>query len=179
MSNPPQCPQCNQTDQVEKASTIYLVGINRKPLDPQDSNRIAAWLTDLPHAQLHALSKRLSPPSSGKQAPVRPIHPDMVVIVFSLVAPIFLYGILSSQPGATVPVLAVLAVFYGLYFWQRRRILTRFEGQLAIRRAADERIRKGIQRWMKLYYCARDNGLFEPGSNQITPADQINGLLLQ
>ena len=36
-----------------------------------------------------------------------------------------------------------------------------------------------FERWMKLYYCARDDGVFEPGSEALTPADQTPGYLLR
>jgi hypothetical protein len=108
---------------------------------------------------------------------MRPIHPDMVVIALSLIAPVFLYGILTSQRSMFLPVLAVLAVFYGFYFWKRKTMIARFEAQQALRQAADQRVKRGIERWMKLYYCARDDGVFEPGSNELVPADQIAGYL--
>jgi len=108
---------------------------------------------------------------------MRPIHPDMVVAALSLIAPVFLYGILTSQRSMFLPVLAILAVFYGFYFWKRKMMISRFEVQQASRLAADERVKHGIERWMKLYYCARDDGVFEPGSDELVPADLLAGYL--
>ncbi len=58
-------------------------------------------------------------------------------------------------------------------------MIARFEGQQASRLAADERIKRGIERWMKLYYCARDDGVFMPGGDKLIPADLMAGYLYQ
>ena len=170
------CPVCGQSDQVEKASTLYLIGIglNQARSMDQASNQEPKRK---PTASQQALSRRLAPPASGKQMTTRPIHPDMVVIALSLIAPVFLYGILTTQRSMFLPVLAILAVFYGFYFWKRKMMISRFEVQQASRLAADERVKHGIERWMKLYYCARDDGVFVPGSDELVPADLLAGYL--
>jgi hypothetical protein len=100
-----------------------------------------------------------------------------VVLVFSLVAPIFLYGTFTSQPGALPLELLVLAAFYGFYFWKRKTMIAKFSAQQLAQQAREARIRGGIERWMNLYYCARDDGVFEPGSDSLVPADQMAGYL--
>lgn len=180
------CPQCGQSDQVEKVSTIYILGIEKKwgshnpsPSGSEgDSPAPSALLNEMSAEDLQALSRRLSPPATQKSVPIRPIHPDLMVFTFSLAAPIFLYGIMSSQPGSLWIVLPVLVGFYVFYFWKRKQMIARFQAQQAAQRLADERVQRGIQRWMNLYYCARDDGIFEVGSPAITPADQMNGYLL-
>ncbi len=107
------------------------------------------------------------------------IHPDTVVLTFSLVAPIFLYGIFTSQRLMLLPVLIILAGFYGLYFWKRKTMVARFELQQLTRQAANERVKRGLDRWMKLYHCSRDDVVFEPGKNQFVPTDQMTGYLLK
>lgn len=178
------CPACGQADQVEKVSTIYLIGIGLNKLPPQEDSLSKRQIFNpelqrLPAASLRALGRRLAPPSSGKRDTFRPIHPDMVVIVFSLVAPLFLYGILTSQPGMFLPVLAILAVFYGLYFWKRKEVIARFDRQQESHQATERRTKRGIERWMRLYYCLRDDGVFESGAKEMTPADQIAGYLFE
>jgi len=126
-----------------------------------------------------ALTHRLAPPAAKKEAPMRAIHPDMMVLGFSLVAPIFLYGILTSQPSGLLVVLPLLAGFYIFYFWKRKMLIAKYLVQQAAQQAATARIQRGIQRWMKLYYCARDDGIFEPGAAALIPADQIAGILFK
>jgi hypothetical protein len=177
-----QCPLCNQVDQVEKVSTIYLVGIGlkRQPVNSDiEAAPIKFKLIDLSEVELRALARRLKPPAATKRLPGRPLHPDLIVITFSLVFPIFIYGIIVSQPPSLLPVLIFLALVYGLYFWQRKAIVARFENRQAMERAADERVRQGIERWMKQYYCARDDGVFTPGDPDVIPADQLMSALLQ
>ncbi len=176
------CPQCGQADQVEKVSTVYLVGIGLKR-QPANSDMDAALvkfkLIDLSEAELRSLARRLKPPAATKRLPSRPLHPDLIVLTFSLVFPVFIYGIVVSQPPSLLPVLVFMAVVYGLYFWQRKTIVARFVNRQATERAADERVRQGIERWMKLYYCARDDGVFTPGNPELTPADQVMSALLR
>ena len=179
------CPSCGRADQVEKVSTIYMRGVelkwrSRRP-GTQDKSEaspaLAGLLAEFSPAELQALSRRLAPPSSGKRAPTRPLHPDLVVLVFSLIAPFFLYGIFTSQLNALPLVLLVLAAFYGFYFWKRKTMVAKFQAQQLSQRTAEERIQRGIGRWMRLYYCAREDCVFEPGGAAAVSADQIAGFL--
>jgi hypothetical protein len=180
------CPICNQSDQVEKVSTLYLVGTElQRQKGSARLNDKTSQAVELLQARQQAqpgvepLRRKLAPPSSGKQTMIRPIHPDLAVLAFSLIVPVFLYGILTSQPGAALPALAVLALFYGLYLWQRRRSISRFEGEQARKKQSAQRTSLAIERWMKLYYCAREELVFEPGTGISVPVDQMMGLLFQ
>ncbi len=178
------CPTCGQADLVEKVSTIYIVGIglNRRVSGEehsgheQEASLLQPWLTHLPPDALRSLSRRLAPPSSGKEPPFRPLHPDMVMLTFSLVAPIFLYGILSSQTRGLPLALVFLIGFYAFYLWKRKAMIARYESQKKSRQALHQRLRLGIERWMTLYYCAREDIVFAPGANLALPADQIAGI---
>ena len=181
------CPVCHQADQVEKVSTIYLTGIEagRHPSGAssqaggRDSSTRPTGLKASLASGRHALSRRLAPPSSGKELPIRPLHPDTVVLTFSLVVPIFLFGILTSQPRMLLPMLVMLAVFYGLYWWQRKTVIAKFELQRTTRQASNEHVKRGLDRWMKLYHCSRDDVVFEPGKSQFVPTDQMTGYLFR
>ncbi len=181
MDNEVLCPACGQADWVEKASTIYLVGSERGQ-SPSNGTPLVSqarpWLQELSSAERWALSRRLAPPSSGRQAATRPVHPDLVVVTFSLILPVFVVGILNSQPAALLPILAITAGVYGVYFWKRKAIVSRFADKQAAQQSADQNARQAIARWMQLYYCAQDDGVFIPGDTQIIPADQMPGYLL-
>ena len=172
-SRPITCPVCGLSDQVEKVSTIYLSGIadKRSPEIKQ--------ATKISPQKLRSLSRLMAPPSSGKSSPVRPIHPDTVLIVFSCVLPFFLFGILKQQPIMLIPVLLVLAGLYGLYFFKRKAITAKFERGQNNQRQSQARIERGIQTWMKLYYCDRDEGIFLPGKDQLVPPEQMTSYLMQ
>ena len=179
------CPECGLADQVEKVSTIYVRGIEvkwhasktRLPDGSEAQPRYSQVVDQMPADELMALTRRLAPPAAKKGAPMRAIHPDHPVIALSLIAPIFLYGILTSQPSGLLVVLPLLAGFYAFYFWQRKRLIDKFQATQSAQKAAEKRIHTAIQRWMRLYYCARDDGVFDPGSKSLTPADQLAGVL--
>ena len=187
MSIPVLCPRCGQSDRVEKASTIYVLGIEKKWGSRNASTSQAgtrspsrsALLEEMPDDELRVLSRRLAPPATKKEAGFQPIHPDLVVLAFSLIAPVFLYGILTSQPSSLLLVLPLLAGFYAFYFLKRRGLIAKFQAQQDARQTAQARVERGLKRWMNLYYCARDDGVFEPGAAALTPADQIAGYLLK
>ncbi len=171
------CPACGQADQVEKVSTLYLLGIGLKPPLSTGEAAPAVDTTGISFAS-RDLSRKLAPPATSKQAPTRPLHPDMVVLTFSLIMPVLLYGVYTSQTVLLLPLLVVLAIAYGLYFWKRISILAKYERLQAERQAKEERIQRGVGRWMKLYYCARDDGIFEPGSDELIPVDFLPGYLV-
>lgn len=179
------CPICGQAQTVEKVSTIYVLGIDPARLEKlapavQEAAGGKAGRSKIPAAELKLLSQRLMPPAMGRESPTnRPISPDMAVAVFSLVIPFLLFKINTSQPAALPVALVCLAVFYGAYFLMRKSLKARFERGLAEQKAKVERVKRGIGRWMKLYYCTQDDVVFEPGAERTVPADQMGGYLLE
>lgn len=181
------CPECGQSDLVDKVSKIYMTAIERKyaarnkgkqQLTDSENGRLK--IDSMMNSQeLSGLTKKLSPPTSGKKSTFRPIHPDLVVLVFSLISPIFLYRIAINQQVMLPWILLLMAVFYGFYFWKRKYLTARFDAQLQAQKAAEERVQNGIKRWMQLYYCARDEIVFNPLDSQSVQVDLINGYLLQ
>jgi hypothetical protein len=179
------CPLCGESDMVEKVSTIYLTGIglnrgaNQANFISNGDNTSApgAGLEGLSSSDLRGLSRRLKPPATGKGSPFPTLHPDLVVLTFSLVLPVFIFGIFTSQQNMRLPAAVVLAGFYGLYFWKRKAMVARFESQINASRAAKQRAERSIGRWMKLYYCIRDDVVFQPGTGKFVPADQMPGYL--
>lgn len=175
------CPVCAQADLSEKVSTVYLVGIGLKP-HPDDSGQAGAALefklNHLPEAELRSLARQLKPPASTKRIPARPLHPDLVVLSFSLILPIFLLGVYSSQVKSLPPVLLFVLLAYSLYFWKRKLLIAKFNARLRDQREETQRVQYAIERWMKLYYCGRDKGLFLPGTDRLAPLDQLNLYLL-
>lgn len=161
-SNVPVCPGCGKTEAVEKASTLYLRGLERsepgKPGPSQAERR---------------LSQRLGPPSGRKESLTRPLHPDLQVLVYSLVAPVFLYGIWSSEPRMLLPVLGILAVGYAAYFGWRSRLVEKYQQREQQKTAEIERVQRRIARWMELYYCAQDEGVFKPGEDELVSLEEL------
>ena len=185
MSSQPACPLCNQDDRVAKVSAIYIKAAEISHASRKTAgaapDRFAtaplAALEDFSPSELEALSKLLKPPASRAEAFSRPLQPDQVVVVFSLIVPFFLYKVFVSQPDSLPLALAALAAFYGFYFWQRRAILQRFAQRQRTSATNDARVRRAVERWMNLYYCASDDIVFDPSSGACAPPDQVAGLV--
>jgi hypothetical protein len=103
----------------------------------------------------------------------------MVVVVFTIIIPVFLWGIWDSQRPILLPVLIFVAVAYLLYFWRRKAIVSKFERQKARRQASEQRIRLAIENWLELFYCARDDIVFYPDSSEQIPAGEMIAHLLR
>ena len=180
------CPVCGQSDQVAKVSTIYLegIGLNRLPDVKKSSNHSmtssSSTLTGLhiTPRNLYLISRQLAPPA-GKSAAIRPVHPDIIIVGFSIVIPFFLAGIFSAQTKFIIPAVFVLLGFYSLYFSQRSRMIARYEEKQAEIKFAAKRIENGIQTWMKLYYCRRDDGVFMPGKMELVQTEEMQSYLLR
>lgn len=181
------CPDCGQMDLVAKVSEIYVAGVELKlrrrklgaTVDETGPASPPPFWKEIPSQELQALSKQFAPPASRKQSTFRPINPDLMVATFSLIAPVFLYGVLTNQSSALLPTLFVLAVFYGFYFWKRKGLVAKFENMVQAQKTTEQRVKRGIERWLKLYYCARDEVVFKSGDSSGTPVDQIAGVLMQ
>ncbi len=181
-ANPfPVCPRCQQNDRVEKVSAIYVEGLaGARQLKKAGAGREAPRrLTRLSPQEARSLGSRLVPPAAPTRVQVRPVHPDLVVAAFTAILPFFVIGIASSQRALLLPILVFLALVYGLYFLARARILERFARQQADRQAEALRYQKAIQAWMRLYYCARDEALFFPGSFKSAPVEEAGSLLFE
>lgn len=176
------CPGCRKADQVQKASTIYLdsIGAGRlstarldPPAKPKDR------LTDLPSKELRSLGRRLTPPSSQKKAFTRLVHPDRMILSFSLFIFIIMAAMLSSQPELLLPAGIILAAFYGLYWILRPKILQRFEREQNAEAQQGRQVEAAIKLWMNLYYCRRENAVFIPGEDELVPPDEMNVFLMK
>jgi hypothetical protein len=76
-----------------------------------------------------------------------------------------------------IPALGILACSYGLYFYKRKAVIAKYERGMKVKQEAQNRIERGIATWMKLYYCARDDGVFLPGGRELIPVDQMISFL--
>ncbi len=175
------CPVCQQSDQVAKVSTLYMEGLGLQKLSKQKGSESKENLHGLriSDPEITRLARQLSPPSSGKSETIRPIHPDWAIAAFTAILPVFLIGIYRSQPAGLILVLIILVFFYGLYFLRRGALIARFHKQQLKRQAETRRVEKAVQKWMRLYYCHRDEGVFSPGQDQLIPIEAMIPYLLE
>jgi hypothetical protein len=169
------CPKCGLSDQVEKVSTIYLQGFNAGKTPSAQSE--GGDFPKLSKAELSKLHRLLAPPSSERSQVIRPIHPDLMLLVFSGLFPIFLVGIASSQRTLLLPAILVLVFFYLLYFWQRKRLIARYDQLKQSQVEEKRRVEQAIGRWMKTYYCARDELVFKDGAIEGIPVARAEELM--
>ncbi len=183
--NPVKCPICHESEPVLKASAIYIAALEvrygKKPaaLDPDGElgEPPPGALLNLNPAELQALGKRLKPPVGGKKSTFRPIHPDMLVGVFSVIAVFFLYQIFTLQTEALPVALGSAVVFYAFYFWQRKRLIAKHYALVQEQKDAQIRSERTVKRWMGLYYCVADDVVFTIAGHKPVPADQMYELL--
>ena len=177
----PACPACGLSDRVEKVSTIYMdaIGAGRLPTvrqgDPEDSK--SSRLTSLPEKELRSLVRRLAPPSSGRKSMARMIHPDQMILSFSVMILLFVLIMLRNQPQLLLPVGGILILFYVLYLIRRPAVIQRFEREITSFTDEHRRVEAAVGVWMKLYYCGRDDGVFLPGEEELIPLDNMASFL--
>jgi hypothetical protein len=179
MSGRSACPVCGQIQSVSKVSAVYIAGIQAERPAENRAGSTPVRVHGIPEQALPALGRRLAPPAARKEVQLRLVHPDLMVLVFSVVMPFFFSGIYAGQRENFYPALIGLLIAYGFYFTMRRRLVARYEQRLGVEQARKARIERGVQRWMNLYYCAEDDLVFEPGGAPPLPADQIHAYLFQ
>jgi hypothetical protein len=185
------CPICGHSDRVLRVSALYVAGLEEKfhkqartqPDEQSGSEKgtssalpdFKTW-EEFPPGSLAALNAQIAPPATRKQVPTRPLHPDMVMGGFCLISTVFIYGIVSTQPGmmaVAAPFLIGLAVFY---IWQRKKLVARYHTMITSQRESEERVKRAIERWLWLRCCARDKVVFLPGKEAV-PLERMNELL--
>jgi hypothetical protein len=175
----PACPACGLNDQVNKVSTLYIRGLEaRKQQPPPGEGESVLQMEGLTPTRLHQLSRQLTPPSATRNRLARNLHPDLMTAGFSILLIFLLYQIwLTQRPVFWVFALAYL-LFLGWYAWKRTALIAKYRRQVDATTADDKKIQRGIGRWMKLYYCTRDQGIFEPGNDRLFPLDEMQAYLL-
>ena len=101
----------------------------------------------------------------------------MVIGLFTLIAPVFIFGMLTSQPQMlpyTIPCLVGLYIFY---FWRRSELVAKHSAQVEAQRSAEEKVRRGVERWMMLRCCTRCDVVFLPGKPPLE-VERMQELLL-
>jgi hypothetical protein len=159
----PECPVCHSSANVAKVSQVYLAGIT-DPKSRTEADQAVIEMVfgekDLTQRDLREGLRPFMPPS-GKTKVTRPMHPDLIVGGFGLVALVMLYNIFVNQPqDGWVAMLAFLA-FGGVYLAARKGVLARFEkAQLAAQE--EKAVVEGLGgRWLEQYLCTEDGTVFD------------------
>jgi hypothetical protein len=149
------CPKCGSSEQTVKVSTLFLEGTeNRVNVDA------------------------FAPPS-GKRQITRPVHPDMIVIVFGIVSLLILFQIFQTQKLAFVPAAAIFMMAGLSYLVFRKKILEKYERNQDAIKLENQAIEKAVGEWMKLYFCAKDRIVFIPGEKKSVALEDIKTLIMK
>jgi hypothetical protein len=179
----PACPHCGQPDQVIKVNRIYMESISSSPLtDESVIPRVLNWPADKKPTSFRTLEeqrflKYFKPPST-KPSLTRTVSPDQVVFAFSILSIFFLYQIYRTQPEMFLPMIAVLASFYLVYLLGRKRIIGKYQVQKSTEFNQSKKYEAAVGRWMQLYYCIRDNGVFDPRQDRWIALEEMDSYLM-
>lgn len=182
---PPACPHCGQADKTYKVTLLYLEITTRlqqgQAADQPELDNLLKDLDavdcdlDTQNKLLSRLVRSLEPPK-GETHTTRRAHPDSMVIFFSLLALLFVFQIAITR-SPQLPFIVILLVGSILaYLLARKTIIGRYDSAVRKEREENERVESAISRWMGLYLCSRDKGIFDPEQNQYAPLEQISEL---
>ncbi len=175
------CPQCGKDDMIQKVSAIYSAGIASGSYSgPSAGVAIGSGKPALVggYATVHgtnqtALSSKLSPPSK----PTRRLPPEALIAILLIViaCPVITYReealrfpVQSSIIGVTGILLLALIIPVG--YRQEKRLFQQTE----------EKIRQweqAITQWDQLYYCARNDCVFDPATGKAVSPERLSELL--
>jgi hypothetical protein len=183
--NPVQCPECRLSDKTFKVSAIYIEALEEfkhpgaRKLLPQIMNDVKKL--DAPGVlktqALRSVVNSFGPPSGGRQI-MRPVNPYLVIAAFTLIAIFFLIQIYTTQREMFFPMLILLIVFYLGFTFFRKQIIGKYIQQIQANMDIKRSYESAIGRWLRLYYCARDDGVFDPDENQMIPLQAMEAYLL-
>ena len=146
------CPQCGQVDRVQKVSAAYRGGQT-------------------------VLSPPVEPLLAATPGSLESLFTGCGYVWLSLMGPgLLLVGLIGlSNPDNF---LFVLTAIVGLGFTLLLVADLRRRPRAMRQRVADrERWEKATNRWVQLYYCARDDGVFIPGETSFIPIDKMQAFL--
>lgn len=182
------CPQCNTNKEVYKVSEIYLSGLESiKSSNPLKDNafdlvfghpsqKLGQRFVD--QTTKRTLVSKFAPPSSKKQRISRTVPPDFIMFATLLLSLFMLYQIYNQQRDAFLPVLFVILGLGVIYLLTRKKINAKYMEKQKNAFKETGQIEKAIERWMKLYYCAKDFCVFDKKHHVSVPLQEMNIYLL-
>jgi hypothetical protein len=181
-----ECPQCGLPDNTVKVSRIYIEALESfrskeaKPLlasimsDPRQLEASGLLKTQA----LRSLVRSFGPPSGQRQI-IRPVDPKLVMVGFTLMALFFMVQIYLTQRELFLPVLVLVLLFYLGYAVFRNQIHAKYEKQVQQNVDIKTSYEAAIGKWMQLYYCIRDEIVFDPRTGSVMALDAMEVYLFE
>lgn len=182
------CPVCNKKDKAYKVSILYMEGLNWQKMGGSNpggglGNIMEEFLQGTSDGSakelfVSRLVTLLSPPA-GKKRYLRDIHPDHMAGFFLIISVIIILRGYLSQPMATPIIIGLLVTSFLVYGIFRRNLLERYNQKITLAQHEFLHVENSISKWMRIYYCARDQCIFDPLSGQHTSLDQLTSFFRQ
>lgn len=175
----PICPLCHAEKGVYKVSQVYVAGITRAENRSMDDRQIlvAVYGKDLLSAsEIHQAAQQFGPPS-GRSQVIRPVYPDLIAGLFSVVALIFLLNTFWVARPAFWAILALWLASLAVYATTRTLVLKRYHGFVTKVLGDSKAVELSVGKWMKVYYCIADGCVFMPEREDTAPLSQLQKYL--
>ena len=173
------CPQCRKDDMIQKVTAIHSAGIASGSYSgptsgiaaPIDSSKqaIVSGYTTLHGTSQTDLSRKLSPP-------IEPSAPSILggiigsfILIGGIVTLVFSEGESCNLiPGFLLLGIGLLVMIPSINSQGTKEKTYKQEMQ---------RWKNAMSIWDRLYYCARDDCVFDPTSGEYAPIEKINYLI--
>jgi hypothetical protein len=178
------CPHCSRDDMVQKVSAIHSAGIQHSSSVTRGviaggisgtygspSALLASNLSSTRGSTQSGISLKLGPPPEPR------VRSSMGwALLGMLIGGLCGLGVAASAPPVQAgyfpaPLVATLAaILVGSLMW-----LMANAGAVRAFDHLHPKWEREFAAWNRLYYCARDDVVFEPGSDKAVPADKMQG----
>ncbi len=184
------CPECGRIDRVEKVSAIFSGGVSTITSGAETSD--ATNYTGLGEVSRSLLSSRLAPPikPSGQGMSWAALSAALLLCVCGGLFTQFLLTVMLPEISS-IPISEDTKGGYPVFFICITLALALVGGSISIvisqRRKVKEseqkassqipQWEKALARWNKLYYCARDDGVFDLEERVFVPVEKLKDYL--
>ena len=158
------CPQCGQADKIQKVSAVYTSGVSsvgyKTFLPPPPKSDLPPVLVSREGASFTALAKRLAPPPKPTWSDA---GANTCLGVLSVIAILGVSLALFSIEGAGM-ILGPLAGIVGFILYAKW-----VAAQTPRHKELTSNWEEALAKWNALYYCARDDVVFNPSEGVPMP----------
>ncbi len=169
------CPECGKDDMVQKISAIYSGGVSttsyQQPVAVQTDSGMIYGNVDKTAVSKTDLAKRLAPPHAPPETTTIPGCLFWMVIISVFMA---FMGIAGFSQGDFTLFLGSIGTigFFAYYYTQYYRPTEKNRNEKLI-----PEWEKAKQVWAGLYYCYRDDCIFDPNTGKSVPPERKSELL--
>jgi hypothetical protein len=158
------CPKCEKDDQVQKVTSIVTSG-SATAYHKVDGFAGGSG-TSVSQTQL---AKRLAPPSKPISNGINGVPPVMAMLIL-VGGGLLIAFVLFSLPANDNLGYVGIALFLGIVIWISSKPDNKLKSQLLV-------WEQKLSNWKELYYCHRDDCVFDPNTNKTASPENLERLL--